>query len=102
MGQIIASRLFEQNDDKVVVEALIDKDEVVQLKGHIDEVYLFSARTADLETSVSLRGKNQATKYFLIPRELRRDLQFNSDVKCQRVDADGKAIFVYVVDSFIK
>ena len=91
---ILSSR---REEDKVVVEAALDYNELVQLKGEIDNIHLFSEKVADLETNISSRGKNEATKYFLIPRHLRKDLSIREPVSCQRINTQDKAIFVYVV-----
>lgn len=95
MGSIISSR---REANKVVVEASLDHEELVQLKGEIDNVHLFSEKIADLQTNISQRGKNEATKYFLIPRNLRKDLNISEPVSCQRINTPDKAIFVYVVN----
>jgi hypothetical protein len=98
MGSIISSR---REANKVVVEAALDHEELVQLKGEIDDIHLFSEKIADLQTNISQRGKNEATKYFLIPRNLRKDLNIMEPVSCQRINTPDKAIFVYVVNKSI-
>ncbi|MBW2990739.1 hypothetical protein KY348_03475 [Candidatus Woesearchaeota archaeon] len=95
MGSILSSR---REKDKVIIEASLDHEELVQLKGEIDNVHLFSEEVADLRTNISRRGKNEATKYFLIPRHLRKDLSIREPVSCQRINTPDKAIFVYVVN----
>jgi hypothetical protein len=97
MGMILCSRRHE-NEKKVVVELLLDPDEFKQLKGEMDDVYLFSERIANIPSKLSLRGRNEATKYFLIPRQLRRKLAINGEISCQRMDCDGKSVFIYVLD----
>jgi hypothetical protein len=94
MGQIVSSK---RENDKVVVEVQLDHEELVQLKGQIDNVHLFSEQVADCETKISRRGKNEATKYFLIPRYMRRDIKLKDPVNCQRIDTEDKAMFVYTV-----
>jgi len=95
MGEIISSR---RNENKVIVEASLDYEELVQLKGELDNIHLFSERVAKTETNISGRGKNEATKYFLIPRQMRKDLNMKKKVNCQRIDTTEKVIFVYVVN----
>ena len=85
-------------DDKVIVELQMDYDESLKLKGHIKNIHMFSEDAAEIKTNLSQRGTNEATKYFLIPRELREDLTFDEKVKCQRIDTDTRIIFVYMVD----
>lgn len=95
MGMILSSK---REKEKVIVETLLDHHELVQLKGEIDEVHLFSEKVADIQTNIARRGKNEATKYFLIPRNLRKDLNIMEPVGCQRINTPDKAIFVYVVN----
>lgn len=99
MGTILTSK---REEDKVIVETLLEREELVQLRGEFDDIHVFSERTADIETNIARRGKNEATKYFLIPRHLRKDLMINEPVKCQRIDTKDKAIFIYILmkDSF--
>ena len=81
------------------MELLLDQTEFKQLKGEMDDVKLFSDRIDAVPSRVSLRGRNEATKYFLIPRQLRKRMVIHGRVSCQRIQGvDGKEIFVYVVD----
>ena len=98
MGVILSSKVT--GDNKIVFTVCMEHDEALQLQGHIDNVHLYSEKTASILTNISSRGKNEATKYFLIPRELRKNLKFNGDVRCQRFDTKQKTIFIYVVDKF--
>ncbi len=98
MGAILGSKVTA--DGKVVYTISLDHEEALQLRGHIDNIYLFSEKVADIKTNLSTRGKGESTKYFLIPRQLRKDLKFNKEVSCQRLDTKNKTIFVYVVDKF--
>jgi len=76
----------------------MDYDESVQLKGHMSNIHLFSENVADIKTNISQRGKNEATKYFLIPKELRKNLKFNEKTTCQKIETKTKTIFIYVLD----
>ena len=96
MGTILSSRIKE--DGKVVFEVMVDYEESVQLKGHMDNIHVFSENVADIKTTISQRGKNEATKYFLIPRELRQDMKFNAPTKCQKIETKTKTIFIYTID----
>ncbi len=98
MGAILSSRRYNEEGEKVVVELLVKDQEVKHLKGEINDVRIFSENVADVPSRVSLRGKNEATKYFLIPRQLRKDLAIKGKVSCQRLDSEGKSIFIYVID----
>lgn len=96
MGRILGTKTTKEG--KVIFEIEMDYEESLQLKGHIKNIGVFSEDAAEIKTNLSQRGKNEATKYFLIPRELRTNLKFNEKVKCQKLETDGKIIFVYVVD----
>ena len=95
MGTIISSR---KEGDKIIAEVLSDYEEYLQLKGHFDDIYLFAEKVSEVKTNISQRGKDAATKYFLIPRELRRGFKFNNATSCQKIELHDKVIFVYVVD----
>jgi hypothetical protein len=95
MGSIISSR---RNDDKIVVEVSVDYKEFLDLQGHFDNVHLFTEEVAVAKTNISQRGKNEATKYFLIPRTMRKGFKFNNSTYCQRMDIPDKTVFIYVVD----
>lgn len=96
MGKIISSRA--NGDDKVLLEIEVDYIESLNLKGHINNVHVFSEDAAQIRTNMSQRGTNEATKYFLIPRVLRNNIDFDSFAKCQRIDMSEKSIFVFIVD----
>lgn len=97
MGTILSSRM--KDDGKVVFEIAVDYDESVQLKGHMDNIHIFSENVTDIKTNISQRGKNEATKYFLIPKELRKDLKFDAKTTCQKIETKTKTIFIYVLDN---
>ena len=96
MGKVLGTKTTKEGN--VLFEIELDYEEALQLKGHIQNIHIFSEDVADVKTNLSQRGKNEATKYFLIPRELRSGLKFNEKVKCQKLETDSKIIFVYVVD----
>lgn len=98
MGTILGSKL--KGEGKVIFEVLMDYEEAVQLRGHMDNVHLFSENVTDLRTNISTRGKNAATKYLLIPRELRKGIQFDKEINCQKIELKDRIIFIYAVEKF--
>jgi hypothetical protein len=96
MGRILGTKTTKEG--KVVFEIELDYEESLQLKGYIKNICVFSEDAAEIKANLSQRGRNEATKYFLIPRELRSGLRFNEKVKCQKLETDSKIIFVYAVD----
>ena len=95
MGKIISSK---KQKDKVISEIMFDYDEYLKLKGHLEDVYLVTEHIAEIQTNISQRGKNEATKYFLIPKQLRKGLNFNNSTSCQKIDLKDKTIFIYIID----
>ena len=96
MGEILSTKVGK---DSVVFSVKMEQKEALQLKGHVEDIHIFSQRIADIRTNLSSRGKNCATKYFLVPRELRKDIKFpqTKQISCQRIDTTEHAIFVYLV-----
>jgi len=96
MGTILGTRMI--GGDKVVFEIEMDYKDSLKLKGHVRNVHIFSEDAADIKTNLSQRGTNEATKYFLIPRELRGTLEFSKNVKCQKIETETKKIFIFAMD----
>jgi len=96
MGAILSSRI--KDDGKVIFEIAVDYEESMQLKGNMQNVHIFSESAGSIESKISQRGKREATKYFLIPKELRESLNLSAKTSCQRLDTKTKAVFIYVVD----
>ncbi|MDP2749348.1 MAG: hypothetical protein Q8O89_00775 [Nanoarchaeota archaeon] len=96
MGDILSSKVRE--DGKIVIELCLDYEEISRLQGHMAKVHLFSEMNSNFEANLAQRGQNDATKYFLVPRQLRKDLKYNGKVACQRIETKSKIFFVYIID----
>ena len=97
MGKILGSKL---KGDKVLLEVQLEYEEAVQLQGHMDKICIFSENVSDIKTNISTRGKNGATKYLLIPKELRKNLNLEKEIDCQKIDMQDKIIFIYSLPKF--
>ena len=95
MGTIISSK---KDGNNVILEILADYEEFLQLRGHLNNIRLITENVAEVQTNISQRGKNQATKYFLIPRQFRKGFKFNNTTSCQRLDVKDKVLFIYVIN----
>ena len=95
MGKILGTKTTK--DNKIIFEVEMDYEESLKLKGNIKNVHIFSEDAAEIKANLSQRGTNEATKYFLIPRELREGLKFNEKVKCQKIETGTRTIFIFVV-----
>ena len=96
MGTILSSKL--KGEGKVVFELLLDYEEAKQLRGHMENIYVFSENTADVKTNISARGKNAATKYLLIPKDLRKNIKLDKEILCQKMELKDKHVFIYCVE----
>lgn len=96
MGRIINAKISK--DEEVIIEVELDYHEALNLEGNLKNVHIFSEDAAELKTNISQRGANEATKYFLIPKELRKDLKMEGEVRCQKIDLEGKTIFIFVLN----
>ena len=96
MGKILGTKTAK--DNKIIFEVEMDYEEALKLKGFIKNIHIFSEDAAEIKTNLSQRGTNEATKYFLIPRELRGNLTFNEEVKCQKIETDSRTVFIFVVN----
>ncbi|MBW2982712.1 hypothetical protein KY327_00240 [Candidatus Woesearchaeota archaeon] len=96
MGTILSSRTKE--DGKVVFEVLVDYEEALQLKGNLNNVHLFSEDVAEVETTMTKRGRNEATTYFLVPKMLRKGLKLKRKARCQKIETSTNIIFLYVIN----
>ena len=96
MGTILNAKL--QGDGKVVYEVCVDKEEALNLKGNMENIHLIAEDASNIKTRISLRGKNEATKYFLIPREMRNDINSKKEVLCQKIDTKYKDVYIFIVD----
>ena len=96
MGTILSTKITKE--DQIVFEVEMDYEEALKLKGNIKNIHIFSEDAAEVKTNLSQRGTNEATKYFLIPKELRENLIFSEEVKCQKIDTETRTIFIFVVE----
>lgn len=98
MGNILSTKRLENG--KVSYEVCLDYDEMIKLKGHMEGIYLFSDNISDIKTKIAGRGKNKTTKYFLIPKQFRKDLIVNGDIYCQKIETKTKIAFIYTIDKY--
>lgn len=98
MGHILGSKVT--NDGKIILSVCLEHEEALQLQGHIDDIHVFSGRIANIKTNVAMRGQNAATKYFLIPKDMRSNIRYSSEANCQKLETKNKLMFIYVIDKY--
>lgn len=97
MGTILNSKKIEKG---FLLELEVGYEEGILLQGHFEDVHVFTERVAEFKTNISSRGKNSVTKYFLVPRQLRKNVDCKRPVSCQKIETSDKIIFIYVVDKY--
>ena len=98
MGEIVGSKVKENGN--IIFNIEVNQEEALNLKGHIQKIRLFSENAIDLEANLTQRGKNGATKYFLVPTSLRKNLRLNNNILCQRIDTKQKIFYIYELDKY--
>ena len=95
MGEIRCIRKGKSGN--FIVEVEMESSEITKLKGFLTNVHLFSEDSPDILTRLSQRGIREATKYFLVPKELRKNFNLEGDVHCQRLEFGDNIFFIYCV-----
>ena len=98
MGKIASLKTV--NNEKVVVSLELTSKEVLWLKGNMEDMHVFSESNLDYETKLVQRGKRESSKYFLMPKELRKNLIINSSVTCNKIKTKTKEIFIFAMDKY--
>ena len=90
--------LKSRDDGKMVVEILIDDHEFQFISSDLRDLCLFSKKIVNTEANLILKGKNNATKYFLVPKTLRKNLEVIGKVTCQKMDMPESIAFIYIIE----
>ncbi|MBS3119245.1 hypothetical protein J4475_00300 [Candidatus Woesearchaeota archaeon] len=100
MGTILSTKF--QSNNKVHVTLSVDYEDIQQLQGRMDNIHMFCAEQYGNIFNISSRGKNERTKYLLIPRDVRRNINFDSEAACQVIETANNYFFIYKVDKTTK
>jgi len=95
VGEILKSEVTKEG--LVLLKISMQYPEFLDLKGHLKNIHLFSEDLIEVHSHLSLRGKHGATKYLLIPKCLRKNIKFKTDVICQKQENDKEIFFIYVI-----
>lgn len=98
MGKILGLNTLGAN--KVVVKLELTNEEALWLKGNMEKVHMFSEENLNISTRLVQRGKRESTKYFLLPRELRKDVGSSQEVLCNKIVTKTKDIFIFEVKKY--
>ncbi len=98
MGKLSSVRSI--NETKVAVSLEISPRELSWLKGNVENLHLFSESNLQYDSRVVQRGKKDSSKYFLMPKELRKELIVNGPIKCNRIETPSKDIYIFALDKY--
>lgn len=95
MGRILEVKNIDQN--KIIANIAFRSSEYLKLNGRMEKIIIFSQENLKENSRLVQRGKKEATKYFLLPKNLRENIEPSLDVKCNRIDTPEKSLFVFEV-----
>ena len=95
MASIISSKV---NKDHVVISFKVSFEEAKELNGHLANIHLIAEDNEGETATITEKGRKGCTKYFLIPKKLREDIQLKKEASCVRIDCKEKMLWVYIMD----
>ncbi len=98
MGEIL--NILNKSDDKVEVTLSMDREYFKKLRGNLDKIHLFSEHVLENESKLVSRGKDDSTKYLLIPKEINAEVFAREDVNYSVIEEDDKYLFIFSVNKF--
>jgi hypothetical protein len=97
MGTIINQKILP--DGKVKVKVELDIKEALVLRGHVNNIHIFTKELSLIDSKVIEKGKRGATKYFFVPRKIREaSKRVVREMSCQSFEDDTNAVFIYCID----
>jgi hypothetical protein len=98
MGEIL--NIINKGEDKVEVTLCLDRTYFKKLRGSLDKIHLFSEDILDFESKLVSRGKDESTKYLLIPKEINSEVFAREDVTYSVIDDSDKLFLIFAVNKF--
>lgn len=98
MGKITSIKAL--SDQKVQVTLEVTQLEVLRLKGNLEQMHLFSEKNLEDTARLIQRGKKESTKYFLLPKALRKGVGTSNNVECTKIDSKTKYLFIFSVSKY--
>jgi len=97
MGNIINSKTLTNNS--ILYRVLLDIEEAKSLKNAFRNVYVFSPILCTKEVRIIERGRNNSSKYFEIPFNLRFKKKKTYDtLTYQKLENYSKVFYIYVIN----
>ena len=95
MGTIIDTKNAPNNT--VICKLLLSNHEIEDLRGHMKNIHLFSAKMCNKETKINTRGNKGVTKYFKIPLSIRSRKKHNWSLTYQKIEDFSKIFYIYTL-----
>lgn len=95
MGRIIT--LKNINEEKIIINLESNQRHMINLKGNLEKIHIFSRNAFDITTRLVQRGRKESTKYLLIPKEFRKILMPSDSIKCQNIETKTKHLIIFEV-----
>lgn len=98
MASVIESK---QKGNHLFVVLKLDMEEAISFsKGMLSRIHLIPEDSHFVKSAVYEKGKKGNTKYFLVPKELRKDVKMQKKISCVKLDATDKIIWAFFMDKF--
>ena len=98
MGKI--TNIKTLSNEKVNITLELSQKELLWLKGNIDNMHLFSENNLEYMTRLVQRGKRDATKYLLLPKELRKDVKPSNEIECNKIETKTRDLFIFSISKY--
>lgn len=98
MGKIL--NIINKFDSNVEVTLELDRKYFKKLRGNLDKIHLISTDVLDFESKVVSRGKDDSTKYLLIPKEINSEVFARNDVSYHVIEEDKNLFFFFFVNKY--
>ena len=87
-------------NQKAILTIEVSEKELLWLKGNIEKIHIFSENNLENIARLVQRGKREATKYFLLPREFRNGILTSNSIRCTQIEKNNKCFFIFEVKKF--
>ena len=98
MSKIIEIKSISEDKNKVTLE--LNSKELSWIEGKMEKMHLFSEDNLKYKAKLVKRGKRDSTKYFLLPKEFRKNVNSSNNVKSTVIESKIKSIFIFEVSKY--
>jgi hypothetical protein len=95
MAKILETKFL--NQDKINVKIDMSYEEFKFLKGSLEKIHVFSEDILLQESRLVQRGKREFTKYFLLPKNKRKDARPTNNVMTNVIETEKSLIYIFQI-----